>query len=290
MKDLRVTSTNVTGTYPLVVAKNSSTGSSTDGTPYVADYITPLWVFLQSCMDRVGAAMSGTVEAYTAVGTGSAAGLGQTVGDGAQQFLSVVARNFGAPGELVFDVVNGTAASRRVVPLQGTVLDGYLYPDLVYNTWVGAGLNGSATAFYTTSDSGGTTRSATGLTINGVTSGRYLVTPDYRGLSPVGLGTNAKTAIAYSGGSVLNAYVADMMQGHWHIESVGANGVVADTNSATDYRNGQTATGVGIGKSVSSGTKSNSINGAITDGTNGTPRTGLWTQTPAFACRIGIRY
>ena len=28
MKDLRVTSTNVTGTYPLVVAKNSSTGSA----------------------------------------------------------------------------------------------------------------------------------------------------------------------------------------------------------------------------------------------------------------------
>ena len=288
MKAYVTTSANVTGVFPNTLAKNSSTGVSTDGTPLVADYTNDLWPLMQCLMDRVGQTPSGTIEAYTAVGTGSAAGLGQTVNDPAQQHISSLARNFAAAGEIVFDVVNGSALSRRVVQLQGQVLDGYLYPDLVFNTWVGAGSNGSATGFYTTSDSGGSTRATTGLTINGVTSGRYLVLPDYRGLSPIGLGVNTKFQLNTSpnvfptGGATLAAYLADKMQGHYHQQYNNTTG-----GAATRYN---TPTGGGSLTGLTSIVDGSTVAQAISDGTNGTPRTGLYTNGPGFACNIGVRY
>ena len=291
MKAYITTSANVVGVFPNTLAKNSSTGVSTDGTPLVSDYTNDLWPLMQSLMDRVGQTPSGTIEAYTAVGSGSAAGQGQTVNDPAQQHIASLARNFGAPGELVFDVVNGSALSRRVVLLQGQVLDGFQYPDLVFNTWVGAGNNGAATGFYTTSDAGGTTRAATGLTINGVTSGRYLVLPDYRGLSPIGLGTNAKWAAALGlvnnplGGATLGAYLADKMQGHYYqvaFYNFSGSGVPYGAISGASLA-------TTLGSQFSSDSTVRALQ-ATSDGTNGTPRTGLYTNGPGFACNIGVRY
>ena len=277
MKKYENTSGYVTGTYPNTLAKNSSTGVSTDGTPWVQDYVNAHWALVQALSHRVGQTWSGTVEAYTAVGSGSAAGLGQTINDPAQQQFRALAANFGAAGELVFDVINASVTDRRVVQPQGQVLDGFLYPDLVYSTWVGAGANGAATGFYTTSDAGGTTRSAAGLTINGITSGRYLVLPDYRGLSPIMMGTNGKTAIAYAGATTLNAYLADQMQGHIHIETAQSAGGSLLTVQALLAGGGQANT-------------NNTTTIPVTDGTNGTPRTGLYTRTPGFACNCGLRY
>lgn len=293
MKDYGVTSANVTGTFPLVRAKNSSTGTSTDGTPFVADYLQPTWVLTQSLMDRCGSmANSGTIESYTAVGSGSASGQGYVSGDPAQQLLWSMQRHFGLPGEIVEHFLNSTAQGQdRVLPLTGQVVDGYLYPDLWHNTWVGAGANATAAAFYTTSDAGGTTRATTGFTVNGVTGGRYLVLPDCRGLSPIGLGANTKTTIAYTGGTSIGAYLADKMQGHEHL-------MRASTSGGTPASIGGATTDSFLGVSASSGRYyasttgdgSRVMTGYNTEAGNTTPRTGLYTQTPGFACNIGIRY
>ena len=295
MKAYATTSANVTGAFPVSAGKNASTGSSVDGTPYHQDYISDTWALLQALMDRVGMTPSGTVEAYTAVGSGSAAGLGQTMADGAQQHLASFARNFGAPGELVFDVIT-TSPTRRVVPLQGQVLDGYLDPDLVYATWVGSGANGSATGFYTTSDAGGTTRATTGLTINGVTSGRYLVLPDFRGLSPIGLGVNAKFGMGSlptfaTGGSTLAAYLADQLQYHKHWLPNGYSGG-APTNPGPHFAAQYTNGGTGVTGYDNNGDNSTTDMTMRTDNTNsgGTARGALYTRTPGFACNIGVRY
>jgi len=287
MKSYQGTSGNVVGGFPLTAAKNSSTGVSTDGTPYVADYLNDIWQLLQGLMDRSGAMTpSGTVESYVQIGSGSAAGLGSIVGNPAMQHLQSMQAHFGAPGEIVMDFF-GLAGSalgfqgHRVFALTGQVMDGWAYPDVWYNCWVGAAANPGATIFYTTSDAGGTTRATTGLTVNGVTGGRYLVLPDCRGLSPIGLGTNTKFGMGSlptfaSGGSTLGAYLADMMQAHQH--------------TVTSFINGFTS-GAGFNALTLSGTgQVNNTFATVTDGANGTPRTGLYTRTPGFACNIGMRF
>lgn len=296
MKAYASTSANVTGAFPLTVGKNSSTGTSTDGTPYVADYLNDLWPVLQGLMDRCGMTPSGSVEAYVAVGSGSNIGQGAFTGVATAQHLQSLAYNFGAPGEIVMDFIQGVnalPATRRALALQGQMVDGYLYPDLWYNCWCGSAANATASSFYTTSDAGGTTRATTGMTVNGVTGGRYLRLPDVRGLSPVGYGSNgtftAVNATAFSSsvglyaGQVagLGAVLTDLMQGHYHD--------IASNAGASIIQNGGTGSSASIATSGSA-FLTGKIGAPITDGTNGVPRTGAWTRGPSFACNIGIRY
>lgn len=274
---------NVTGTYPNVLPKNSSTGTSTDGTPYVANVIQPLWAVTQALMHRCGLSNSGTVEAYTAVGSGSATGQGAISGDPAQQIMWGMQRHFSAPGEIIPHFLNSTAQGQvRALALNGQVIDGFSYPDLWYNTWVGAGANATAPEFYTTSDSGGTTRATTGLTVNGVTGGRYLKLPDCRGLFARGIGTSTVNQGAngtyFTGGASMGQVLLDMMHGHRHDSPVYATG--------GGFGAGVTPTqGVSTGGSASSSTSA-----ATTDTTNGTPRTGFETRPVSFACMWAVRY
>jgi len=280
MKSYLSSSANVNGVWPFIAPKNSSGPSLTDGTPILADFSAPDWALTQALMDRVSMTASGTVELYTAVGSGSSSGVGQTISDPAQQRIAALARNFGHPGELVFDMIT-TAPTRRVIALQGQTVDGFLYPDLWYSTWCGSANNATANAFFTTSDAGGVTRAVTGLTVNGVTGGRYLVLPDARGLSPAGNGTNGnatwgKTANGtFYTASILTMYILDMMAGHLHQVYGYQNS--AGSGSSANSVNAGTASG------VYTGTPS-------TDGTNGTPRVGALTRTPSFVTNIGIRY
>ena len=286
MKAYVTTSGQVTGVFPATVAKNSSTGAATDGTPILADYTNDMWPVMQGLMDRCAMTPSGSVEAYVAVGSGSLVGVGALTGVATAQHLLSLAYNYGAPGEIVFDFVQGVnalPATRRVMALQGQNIDGFLYPDLWYNTWCGAAANAAAVYFFTSSSSSATyatasaARSTTGLTVNGVTGGRYLFLPDLRGLSPVMVGTNgsptgiagyaAANATAFSAGTALGAVLADMLQGHYHQTWVSEGG-----GSALPLGSGGPLQG-----SVYSYTPLSASNPPITDGTNGTPRKGAET-------------
>lgn len=280
---LTAATSNVTGTYPNVLPKNSSTGTSTDGTPYVANVIQPLWALTQALMHRSGISNSGTVEAYTAVGSGSATGLGAISGDPAQQIMWGMQRHFSAPGEIIPHFLNSTAQGQvRALALNGQVIDGFSYPDLWYNTWVGSGANATAPAFYTTSDSGGTTRATTGLTVNGVTGGRYLKLPDCRGLFARGIGTSTANQGAngtyFTGGTSMGQVLLDMLQGHRH-GPLTANNFWGAPNNTAVYQAG------------ASGLTADSTTGnPVTDTVNGTPRTGFETRPVSFACMWAVRY
>jgi len=302
MKAYVTTSANVTGVFPFTVAKNSSTGVATDGTPIVADYTNDLWPVMQGLMDRCGMTPSGTVEAYVQVGSGSAVGVGALTGVASAQHLLSLGYNYGAPGEIVFDFIQGVnalPATRRVLALTGQIVDGFLYPDLWYNCWCGSAANATAVWFFTSSTQASyaaaqAARTTTGLTVNGVTGGRYLVLPDLRGLSPVGLGINgmssgtagangqAANAAYFTGGTALGYILLDVMQGHYTNRNVSAATEQIVGTSGGAY--GFVATGAGIVSTTAS------TGAPITDGTNGTPRTGAYTRTPGFACNIGIRH
>ena len=285
MKDWGSAGINFTGTYPLVIPKNSSTGTSTDGTVYNANVIQPLWSLTQALMHRAGAmAMSGATELYTDVGSGTAAGQGAIPGDPAQQLMWSMQRNFSQPGHIIAHFLNSTAQGQdRSLPLNGQVINGFTYPDLWYNTWVGSAANATAPAFYTTSDAGGTTRATTGLTVNGVTGGQYLKLPDCRGLFARGIGTSTANQGAngtyFTGGTSMGQVLLDMMQGHQHYWNWGTGA------GSTLYSFAATGNAVGNASNGPVG-----VSPPISDGTNSTPRTGFETRPVSFACMWSIRY
>ena len=289
MKDWGSAGINFTGTYPLVIPKNSSTGTSTDGTVYNANVIQPLWSLTQALMHRAGAmAMSGTTELYTDVGSGTDAGQGAIPGDPAQQLMWSFQRNFSQPGHIIAHFLNSTAQGQdRSLPLNGQVINGYTYPDLWYNTWVGAGANGTAPAFYTTSDSGGTTRATTGFTVNGVTGGQYLKLPDCRGLFARGIGTSTANQGAngtyFTGGTSMGQVLLDMMQGHVHLPSGADRFVIGSSGGSLNVQSVAGSPFTAFGAATITGFPS-------ADGTNRTPRTGFETRPVSFACMWAIRY
>lgn len=280
MKDYLATyGANVVGSFPVTTAKNSTTSVSTDGTPFTQDGYNDIWPLFMALLDRIALTPSGTQEAYVAVGSGSSAGIGSVVGNPAQQHLNSLQRQFSQPGDIISHFKNATAQSQtRELILTGQIVDGFLYPDLWYNTWVGAGLNSSAPVFYTTSDSGGTTRATTGLTVNGVTGGRYLKLPDLRGYTLRGVDTgNLRDPAGSTRG--LGSAQLDAFQGHWHevhaqilggsIVAYASNNVYGSTFFNIPGVNARTP---------------------ITDGTNGTPRTAIETRMVNVNCYFSIRY
>lgn len=287
MKAYETTSPAILNSFPTTAAKNSSTGVSVDGTPLLADYLTDHWSLIQGLMHRAGTVAmtpSGTVEAYTAVGAGTSGGQGYIIGNPAMQHLQSLMSHFGMPGEIVPHALNTTSqALARMLTLTGQVVDGFLYPDLVYATWVGSGSNGTAPAFYTTSDSGGTTRAATGLTVNGVTSGRYLKLPDLRGYSLRGVDTgNLRDPAGSTRG--LGSAQLDAFQGHWH-------NVFNGSTQRTGWGTAPVTTG---GPAIIPDTNATGttfqVADARTDGTNGTPRTAIETRMVNVNCFFAIRY
>jgi hypothetical protein len=158
---------NTSGAFPSVVGLNSTGAGNLDGTPYIKSVIDDLWGFSQALMN----AASLTPDAVTESSTAS-------------QRLEAVRRISGYPGEGVFwlgDEADPSSLGIRLLPLNGQTVNINTYPELDDSCYVGNTLNPTASAFYRTSDAGGTTRN---------TAGPYLVLPDMRGVFARGLDTS----------------------------------------------------------------------------------------------------
>lgn len=107
--------------------------------------------------------------------------------------------------------------------------------------------------------------------------------PDLREAYPVGIGTRGSGVIAHDA-FTLGQFKDDQMQGHWHSianESTPANTLRSGGIAATGAVN---ATYLGI-----SGTEVKALD-AITDGVNGTPRTGTTTRAKGLGLNFIIKY
>lgn len=153
----------------------------------------------------------------------------------------------------------GSSAPEGSLALNGQVVLRATYSELDEVCYVGDGRNGTADGFYRTSDSGGTTRS---------TTGDYLVLPNARGAVLVGVGAQTYNSVSYSGPSTSDIQ-QDRSQGHKH-RTIGRSGSGGANQSFTADLNGSSPDNV---------TPDDSFFGnPITDGTNGTPRTGPYTR------------
>ena len=116
----------------------------------------------------------------------------------------------------------------------------------------------------------------------GAADGTHFNVPDFRGIFPRGAGTSAKltnaNGVAFAG--VLGTYQNDKMQGHYHnfYYSGGARGTVGPDNLC-DVVN------VGTGSTTNTRVKE-----ALTDATNGTPRTGTETNPANLSVNFIIKY
>jgi hypothetical protein len=191
--------------------------------------------------------------------------------------LAAIGKGFAVgPGIGVTYWKNGTPASfgDRVLLLQGQVILISDYPLLVAATYCGNASNGTAPAFYKTSDAGGTTRS---------TAGTYFVLPDARGLSLKNIGNATINTRTKTGPVSLGEKQEDQAQGHWHDAWV--HNVVAGAATYFTY-----ASNGPNDFSVSSIATVKQIRAASTDGTNGTPRTGANTRDSSIGTNFGITY
>ena len=283
--------TNRTGTFPNTVAKNASGAGATDGTEYVAPIVSDLWGFWQDILAQATMTPSGVAEVAAATGA-AAAGT-------AQQKRMALEMKFGAPGELVFDCIapgSGTYGSqsmawgaaaggpparyqyRRVLPLAGQV--GVVitnYVDMCAAVYCGDANNATATAFYKTSDAGGTTRS---------TSGTYMTMADFRGVTIRGRDTGnvhdpAGSTRGGFGGQIASLQ-QDAFQGHWHSELSDGSG---------NYRVALVGAGAGVNVPVTGGAGAiMKIQNALSDGSHGTPRIDSETRMYNASCNISLRY
>jgi microcystin-dependent protein len=140
--------------YPYGSAQDVTTPGDGTGTPWVADILNDWWGFAQHILEEAGITASGDPDEV-----------------GTSQYHQAIRRVSGFPGQVVASCVKATNYA-RVIKLHGQVIEIADFTDLVAATYCGDGSNATASAFYKTSDSGGTTRS---------TSGDYFVLPDSRG-------------------------------------------------------------------------------------------------------------
>ena len=280
---------NYSGTFPNAAAINATSAGAVNGTPLMAAWVNDLWAFEQTLLYWAGMTPSGVAEAAPASATAS---LGN-----AQQKLGALQMAFGAPGEIVFDVIapgTGTYGTqtmawgasaggpparyqyRRVVACTGQTVAIASYPDLAAAIYCGDANNAAATHCYKSTDSGGVTHS---------TAGTYITLPDFRGVVPRGKDSGSVhdplggTRGGF-GGEIASLQI-DSLQGHYHSPLSPSTGIV------------QSAASGGSITSTSGGTvwmSPASIGSPVTDGANGTPRTSTETRMYNFMCSIGVRY
>jgi hypothetical protein len=255
MIDYAAVFTNYTGAFPNIEAQNVSAPGAGDGTEFVAALVNDIWGRAQALLDYAGLTPDGVQEAPDTA-----------------QILTALSKGYGiGPGIGVIYWKNGTPAANgdRVILLQGQVIEIANYPLLAAAVYVGDANNGTAPAFYKTSDAGGTTRS---------TSGTYMVLPDTRAVSLKGVGNQTINTRVKTGPAALGSIVEDTVQGFTF--SVGVeSGVGSPQNqySMSTYNSGGHLVYWGAGS-------------PITDGVNGTPRTGAQTQDCTIGTNFGITY
>ena len=272
MIDYASTFINTSGAFPDILAINETAPGAADGTEFVAALVNDIWGRAQALMDYAGLSPDGVTEAPDTA-----------------QILEALCKGFGiGPGMGVIYWKNGAPATNgdRVLLLQGQVILIATYPLLAAAVYCGDAKNATAPAFYKTSDAGGTIRS---------TAGTYLVLPDTRGLSLKGVGNATVNTRTKTGPAALGGVQEDQMQGHKVLvvngDTIGsyAGGLSAsqgiayilETGTAgEDYRLTGTATTPNRGLS--------SI--PVTDGVNGTPRTGVNTRDSSIGTNFGITY
>lgn len=153
---------NSSGSFPNVIAVDKSGPSATDGTAVQSLWMSEVFSMAQAVLNAASITPSGTTDTC-----------GATAGDvTGSQFFEALQLALAVPGEIVGYPSDTIPTGARLLKLSGQVVSLTTYPRLEH-VYCGDSANPSASAYYKTSDSGGTTRS---------TSGTYLKLPDYRGL------------------------------------------------------------------------------------------------------------
>ncbi len=257
MIDYASTFINTSGAFPDILAINETAPGAADGTEFVAALVNDIWGRAQALMDYAGLSPDGVTEAPDTA-----------------QILEALCKGFGiGPGMGVIYWKNGAPATNgdRVLLLQGQVIAIASYPLLAAACYVGDALNPTAPAFYKTSDAGGNTRSTTGA---------YMVLPDTRGLSLKGVGNATVNTRTKTGPAALGEVQEDQGQGHRHNPLSGSDGFMTNVGAG--------GTGVitgGVFARIDATT-----NDPVTDGVNGTPRTGANTRDSSMGTNFGITY
>lgn len=252
MIDYVVEFANTDGTaFPDTLAINVSAPSAGDGTEFTALMINDIWGRAQALMNYAGLTPDGVTEA-----------------DGTAQVLDALAQGYGiGPGIGVTYWKNDTPAAwgDRVLLLQGQEILIASYARLFAAVYCGDANNATAPAFYATNGAGVRTTPGAG--------GTHFVLPDSRGLSLKNIGDATVNARVKTGPVSLGSVQEDQLQGHYHraftSTNVGADGFPAQSGLA---QNDVT------------------IRAAVTDGVNGTPRTGTATRDSTLGTNFGITY
>lgn len=263
MIDYLASFTNTNGlAFPDTLAVNASGGGATDGTEFVKLMIDDEWGARQAIMYHASLTPDsvtespGTAQILDALKLGM---LGQPAGSLIGWLQKDDPATFGA----------------RALLLTGQGILRANFADLDNAVYVGDPANPTAPEFYHADDAAGTIRNVAGI---------YLILPDARAMFWRGTGTHGTLLMAdgnfYAGPTAIGGSENDQTQGHNHNESTGNDFNFAVGAGGTNGRAaGSTSDFGGI-----------ITTGAVTDGINGTPRTGDETRPIALGIRWAISY
>lgn len=207
MKDWASVQTYKSGTFPNVLAIDSTGAATPDGTEYIAAQINNgIFGWMQDFMDYAGLTPDGVIEAAAACQLREAIQKGNGIG----------------PGKLVgwFLDDDPSVTGDRVLLLEGQGILHASYPELTVAVYVGDANNAAVAAgggkFYKSSDAGGLTPS---------TSGTYLQLPEARGYTLRGLDPSATVdpdgASRYLGD--VQGFGTKMHIHRWYLKSTAAS-------------------------------------------------------------------
>lgn len=244
--------------FPNTAAVDSSGGSATDGTEFIAAMINDsMWGVWQALLDYTGQTPNGITE-----------------GVGNSQVLEAL-RRIDIPGKFIHAVWNDDPATLgiRAMQLTGQGILRANYPELDALIYVGDTDNPTAATFYHADDAAGTVRNTTGA---------YLILPDGRGRFVRALDLTG--SVDPDGVSrELGDFQDDAFQGHSFGTSsfklaFGSTGWATENNPSATQRNAYIAT---------SGPAFMTI---VSDGTNGTPRVDSESRGINIAANLFITY
>ena len=237
--------------FPATKGVDSSGGTATDGTEFVANFINDIWGYFQGLLSMTGQNPNGLVEEYN------------------NSQLILAHQRFTIPGMIIPVAWNDDPASLniRAIMLTGQTVLVSSYPDLSNVVYCGDTNNDTASAFYRCDNPDGTGRN---------TIGAYLKLPDARGRVVRGLDTLG--AIDPDGASRdLGSLQGSAMWGHWHTSNTG-NGGAAKQNYASNIA------------SNNQGVYSAMVQNPVDDGTHGTPTLSSESRMINIAFNYAITY